>query len=193
MNMELNQELKEIVAPAKTAVLLWDVQNMLVDNIFNKETFLANTNEVLAAAREKNMPVFFSKIDPLPERFESPVRKYFAKHRVFQLKFTPTGLDLAIEPLANETVIWKNTASIFIGTNVEQMLRNAGITTIVLAGIATEIGVESSARDALNRGFFPVIVTDAVSSYNQAAHNRSLENMQNMMILLSAKELISLW
>jgi nicotinamidase-related amidase len=191
--MELNQELKEIVAPHKTAVLLWDVQNMLVDNLFNKEAFLANTNEILAAAREKNMPVFFSKIDPLPERFESPVRKYFAKHRVFQLKFTPTGLDLAIEPLANETVIRKNTASIFIGTNFEQMMRNAGVTTIVLAGIATEIGVESSARDALNRGFFPVVVTDAVSSYNQAAHNRSLENMQNMMILLSTKELISLW
>ncbi|MGC9150237.1 MAG: isochorismatase family cysteine hydrolase [Microbacter sp.] len=191
--MELTQELKDIVNPANTAFLLWDVQNMLVDNIFNKESFLTNSRKVLTAAREKNTAVFFSKIDPLPERFESPVRKYFAKHRVFQINFTPTGLDLALEPLANETVIRKNTASIFIGTNFEQMLRNAGISTIVMAGIATEIGIESSARDALNRGFFPVIVTDAVSSYNQAAHFRSLENMEHMMILLTSDELISLW
>jgi len=190
---ELNEELKEIVAAKNTALLMWDVQNMLVDHIFNKETFLENTNKVLAAARKRNMPVFFSKIDPLPDRFESSVRKFFAKHRSFPLQFTPTSFNLAIEPLANETVVNKNTASIFIGTNVEQMLRNAGITSIVFAGIATEIGIESSARDALNRGFFPIILTDAVSSYNQQAHARSLENMQNMMILLTVDELISLW
>ena len=73
------------------------------------------------------------------------------------------------------------------------LLRNGGITTVVIAGIATEYGVESTARDASNRGFFPVIITDAVSSFNQEAHNRSLENLKNMTIQLKSEEIISLW
>ena len=81
----------------------------------------------------------------------------------------------------------------FIGTNFEMLLRNAGITTVAITGIATEYGVESTARDASNRGFFPVIITDAVSSYSQENHNRSLENIKNMSIQLKSEEIISLW
>jgi nicotinamidase-related amidase len=87
----------------------------------------------------------------------------------------------------------KNTASMFIGTNFEMILRNAGITTIIFTGIATEMGVESSARDASNMGFFPVIITDAVSSMDQEAHKRSLENLARMMILMETKDIISMW
>jgi len=191
--MEINQEIKEIVNPSRTALLIWDVQNMLVNNIFNTEVFLTNTKKVIAAAREKSIPVMFSKITPLPEKFESPVRKYLWKNRLTKMNQTPNGFDLTIDPLKDEIVIPKNTASIFIGTNFEQLLRNAGITTIIFTGIATEMGVESSARDASNRGFFPVIITDAVSSSNQEAHNRSLENLKSMMILLKSDEIISLW
>jgi len=106
---------------------------------------------------------------------------------------SPDGLDLSIEPIGDDIVMPKNTASIFIGTNFEQLLRNAGITTVIITGIATEYGVESSGRDASNRGFFPVIITDAVSSFNQEAHYRSLENLKSMMILLKTEELITFW
>ncbi len=191
--MEINEELKEIVRPDKTALLIWDVQNMLVQNIFNTEIFLANAKKVVSSAREKGIPVIFSKITPLPEKFESPVRKYLWKKRTLKFQQTPDGYELAIEPLKDDIVIPKNTASMFIGTNFELLLRNAGLTTILFIGIATEMGIESSARDASNRGFFPVIITDAVSSMNPEAHNRSLENLKNMMILLKSDEIISLW
>jgi nicotinamidase-related amidase len=191
--METENELKEILIPGKTALLVWDVQNRLVQRIFNAESFLISIKEVIKAARDYNVPVIFSKITPLPEKFESQVRKYFFKKRFASLGPSPNDLDLTIEPVEGDIVMPKNTASIFIGTNFEQILRNAGITTILFTGIATEMGVESSARDASNRGFFPVIVTDAVSSMNQEAHNRSLENLKSMMILLKTEEIISLW
>jgi nicotinamidase-related amidase len=191
--MEINSEIKEILNPGKTALLVWDVQNMLVRSIFNTDLFLSNSNKVIACAREKGVSVFFSKITPLPENFESPARKYRMKHSNFQLKPEAGGLDLTLAPLNNEMVIPKNTASIFIGTNFELILRNAGISTIVFLGIATEMGVESSARDAINRGFFSVIVSDAVSSRNQDAHNRSLENLKTLMILLNTNEIASVW
>jgi nicotinamidase-related amidase len=191
--MELSNELKEILNPVKTVLLIWDVQNRLVQNIFNTQSFLESNKNVISAAKKRNVQIVFSKITPLPENFESPVRKYFFKKRVASQQQVPNGLDLTIEPTGNDIVIPKNTASVFIGTNFELLLRNAGITTVAITGIATEFGVESTARDASNRGFFPVIITDAVSSYNQEAHNRSLENLKNMSIQLKSEEIISLW
>src|SRR3954469_25133466 len=92
-----------------------------------------------------------------------------------------------------EMVITKHTASIFIGTDFERMIRNAGITTIIFSGIATELGIESSARDALNRDFYSVIVSDAVSSSDKDAHMRSLQNMEIFLTVVSTDELASIW
>ena len=193
MSMEIDDELREILNPDKTALLVWDVQNMLVKHIYNTETFLDKNIQIILSARGNKVPVIFSKITPLSGRFESPVRRYFMKKRGPMASPDPNGMDLTIEPAKDDVVIPKNTASMFIGTNFELLLRNAGITTLVITGIATEYGVESTSRDAMNRGFFPVIVTDAVSSSNEEAHSRSLENLKNMMILLKTEEIISIW
>jgi nicotinamidase-related amidase len=191
--MEMDNELKEILNPNTTVLLIWDVQKRLVANIFNAESFLDKTKKVISSAKENDVQVIFSKITPLSGKFESPVRKYFFSKMKSYGAQAPNGLDLEIEPTGEDIVIPKNTASMFVGTNFELLLRNAGITTIILTGIATEFGVESTARDAYNRGFFPVIITDAVSSSDQEAHNRSLENIKKMSILLSTDELISAW
>jgi nicotinamidase-related amidase len=53
-------------------------------------------------------------------------------------------MDFPITPKQDEIVITKHTASIFIDTGFERMLRNAGISTIVFTGIATEFGLEIS-------------------------------------------------
>ena len=83
----------------------------------------------------------------------------------------------------------KHTASIFIDTGFERMIRNAGIVTIVFTGIATEFGVESRAREALSRGFYSVVVSDIASSPDREAHGRSLENMEKMMTVINSKEI----
>jgi nicotinamidase-related amidase len=74
-----------------------------------------------------------------------------------------------------------------------RMLRNAGIITIVFTGIATEFGVESSARDAFNRGFYSVVVSDCVSSPFKDGHDRSLENMKNLITIINSKEVENVW
>lgn len=100
---------------------------------------------------------------------------------------------LTIKPDQNEIVIDKHTASIFIDTGFERMIRNAGIVTIVFTGIATEFGVESSAREALSRGFYSVVVSDIASSPDREAHGRSLKNMEKMMTVINSKEIENIW
>ena len=73
------------------------------------------------------------------------------------------------------------------------MLRNTEINVIVFTGIATDIGVETSARHAQALGFLPVIARDAVSSSDKQAHERSLANMSKLMLVLDNKEIIERW
>lgn len=188
----MDQELlKEISRPEKTALVVWDVQNALVDKIFNQEEFLANVTTLINAARAQGIPILFSKITPLPDRFQSPPRRILWKNR--NLGLAGQGLELTIAPLPNDIVVPKNTADIFIGTNFELMVRNAGLTTLIFAGIATEMGIESSGRGASNRGFFTIIARDAVSSMNKEGHDRSLKNMENILIVMSNAEIVGMW
>ncbi len=183
-------DFKEIIEPEHTALVVWDVQNLLVSRIFNREEFMKNLTGLIASARKVDVPIFFTKITPLPERFESAVR---LAQRRFPGGLTQEQMDLSIKPDEDDIVLLKNTANIFIGTNFELMIRNAGIQTIVFTGIATEIGIESSARDSLNRGFYTVVVEDAVSSADKAAHERSLANMRNMLMVRSSSEIAKMW
>lgn len=102
-------------------------------------------------------------------------------------------MDFTIKPKQNELVINKHTASIFIDTGFERMLRNAGIITIVFTSTATEFGIESSARDAFNRGFYSVVVSDCVSSPYKDGHDRSLEYMKNFITIINSKGIENLW
>ncbi len=189
--MDNISEISEFLKPERTVLVLWDNQNMLVNNVFNKDEYLKNVLALAASARAKAIPVFLTKITPLPDRFQSAGRRYMLSKRKFNPP--PDALELAVKPEATDFVINKNTASIFVGTNFELMIRNAGISTIVFTGIATEMGIESSAREAGNRGFFPVVVGDAVSSQSRENHLRSLDNMKNLMPIVSTGDLVSLW
>ena len=66
-----------------------------------------------------------------------------------------------LEPAQDEIVmnlrtsaIFIDTASILIGTDFERLVRNAGINTLIFAGIATDLAIESNARESLNRDFY---------------------------------------
>ncbi len=191
MEKSFYSDIKDIIKPDHTALIIWDVQKMLVDNVYNKEELLSKISELLAAARSKKMPVFFTRITPLPQKFESPARKYSSSKMKFNMSQLPKeAFDLALKPEEGEIVINKNTASIFVGTNFELMTRNAGIESIIIAGIATEIGVESTARDAANRGFYVVVDSDASSSADKEAHERSLTNMRKLFDVLKTDEII---
>src|SRR5919107_5657329 len=188
--------IEEILDPSHTALVVWDVHRAFTRMIFNQEEFSRNLNSVVEMARKTNIPIFFTSIQIPSKRFESSSIIYtldkLGFDRLFE-QFTSEDMDFAITPQQNEIVINKHTGSIFVDTGFERMLRNAGIITVVFTGIATEGGVESSARDAFNRGFYPVVVSDCVSSPYKDGHERSLENMKNLVTIIHSKELENVW
>ncbi len=185
--------LREIVDPVHTCLVVWDVQNGLVDRIFNKPEFIRSLRSLLTLARGR-MPVFYTRITPLPAMFRS-LWSIYAMMRRFQVDdpahlpafMAPGSYESEIcdelRPETGDVVLLKSTANIFLGTGFAAMLHSRGITTVMFTGIATEIGIESSARDAGNRGFYPVVVADCVSSMDRQLHETSLQCMRKLCIV----------
>lgn len=183
-------QIKDYMSPTRTALIVWDVQEALIASIFNKEDFLRKTSQLIDGARMREISIFYTKISRLPDKFESKARSVMWRGRG---RFEPGDIVKEIYPKEGDIVLNKNTASIFVGTNFEYMARNASFSSLVFTGIATEMGVESSARHALNIGFLPVIAKEAVSSSDKDAHLRSLANIGKLMPVLSNEEILSAW
>jgi nicotinamidase-related amidase len=203
-NKTIYETLGEIVAPEHTALVVWDVQNALVNSIFNKKEFLANLKALILAAREKGVSIFYTKITPLTPDYNSSWSIYMAMKRYgiddpaklpqfMKPGTTDADIPAEIAPSEGDVVINKHTASVFIGTHVEYMLRNKGIDSIVFTGIATEFGIASSARDASNRGFYPVVANDCVSSRDKEMHEASLKVLSGLCIVVPCAEIIREW
>jgi nicotinamidase-related amidase len=194
------ENIREIVEPKHSCLIVWDVQNGLVDRIFNKEEFIATLKNFIEKLRSK-MPVAYTLITPLPKGFVSSWNYYSMMRRfnVDDIKKLPPFMVIGsrerevpeiVKPQSSDIVLEKHTASIFVGTNFEYMMHNGGITTLLFTGIATEFGIESSARDASNRGFYPVVVSDCVSSSDKEAHERSLRNLTKLLIVEKSTDIL---
>ena len=199
--VDIYESLKEIVEPSRSCLVVWDVQQGLVNSIFNKDAFLASLKTLVEGLRGR-MPVVYTLITPLPQAYQSGwsllsmMRRFRiddpAKLPVFMAKGSPErDIPEAVKPRPGDLQIEKATANIFLGTNFELMMKNRGVKSLIFTGIATEMGVELSARDAAARGFYPVIATDCVSSMNKDGHDRSLTNLARLTTLASSQEILA--
>jgi nicotinamidase-related amidase len=91
----------------------------------------------------------------------------------------PNWAELAPEigPQTGNLIITKRQWGAFYGTELDLQLRRREVRTIVLGGIATNIGVESTARDAYERGYAQVFVEDAMASMKVEAHEFVVKNI----------------
>lgn len=74
-----------------------------------------------------------------------------------------------------DLLLTKRTWGAFAHTDLDQRLRALGVTQVVIAGVATSIGVESTARQAYELGFHVTLVADAMTDMNPRAHANSVE------------------
>lgn len=196
--------LKEIVQPEHTCLVVWDVQNALVNSIFNRGQFLESLKSLIESARRNNVLIAYTKITPLPTSVESPWRIYMMmkrfgvddpkKLRQWMVPGSPEAeIPDEVKPADYDLVLNKHTASVFIGTHFEYFLMNRNIKTVMFSGIATEIGVASSARDASNRGFYTVVLSDCVSSADKEMHEASLKVLQRICLVMPSTDVMAQW
>jgi ureidoacrylate peracid hydrolase len=82
----------------------------------------------------------------------------------------------ALAPGDDEIVIPKTSSSVFISTNIDYVLRNLGVVSLVVAGVLTDQCVDSTVRDACDLGYLVTVVTDACATHTRERHESSLRN-----------------
>ena len=164
--------------PARTAVVVIDLQKGIVGNTTHPHlasSVVAHTQRILRAARRAGATPVLVHVGGAPDgrdRLDPPAdepRRFVAPLPADWSELVPD-----LERAPGDLVVFKRQWGAFYGTDLELQLRRRGLTTLVLCGIATEYGVESTARDAYERGFGQVFVSDAMSALGPQAHEHCL-------------------
>ena len=87
------------------------------------------------------------------------------------------GLVAELKPRPDDVLITKQRWGAFHGTTLHERLRQLGVTQVVLAGIRTSVGVETTARAAYEHGYHVVLATDAMTDGDADAHHNSVERI----------------
>jgi nicotinamidase-related amidase len=140
-------------------------------------TVLPNQQRLQAAARAAGIEVVYTVIESLTR----DGRDRSLDHKISRLHF-PRGSWEAkviadVAPVGDEILIPKTASGIFNATNIEYVLRNLGVEFLVIYGIMTDQCVETTVRDAADRGFLVTQIEDACAAETDAGHRRSIEAM----------------
>lgn len=84
-----------------------------------------------------------------------------------------------IKPHENDCIVTKHRYSGFFGTDLDLILRSRAVETLLVTGVATNVCVETTARDAYNRNYNVILVEDCCGAFDAGEHEATLVNMRN--------------
>lgn len=171
--------------PKATAVVLIDLQHGILQRQLaphTREHLVEAANRLTDAARSAGATIIYVHVS-LGEAPEVPADR--PTPRPTQ-PVQPQLLELVPElhRFPEDHVLLKRQRGAFYGTDLEQTLRRRGIQTIILAGVSTNIGVESTAREAYDHRYALVFAHDAMSSTGTELHQFAVENIFPMFGLV---------
>ncbi len=183
--------------PATTALILIDMQRDFLEPdgfgalLGNDVSLLARVVEplsaVLAAARDHDLMIVHTREGHRPDLADCPPSKLARGHLEVGIGSAgPKGRILVrgeyghdivdeLAPLPGEAVLDKPGKGAFYATDLELMLRNRGITNLVVTGVTTEVCVHTTVREGNDRGFECLVLEDCVGSYFPEFHEVGLE------------------
>lgn len=202
--------LADWIKPGRTAVLVVDMQvdfaspdgvlGAFIDMDVVKPA-LAAAEKLVADARAAGAPVVFVGLWTTPETDSA------AWNERLRRRGGNPDVDAALcragqagsefygpQPAPGEAVVRKTRYSGFVGTDLDQRLRDMGVDTLVVAGLTTECCVDSTVRDAFDLDYHVFVAADACAAYEADMHAASLKVMElNSAILTDTAAIADAW
>jgi nicotinamidase-related amidase len=153
---------------------------------------LGKTARLLDAARRSGLKVIYVSVKFRPGHPE-PNRSAGLFQAVVEANALVEGtwgaaIHEAVAPQEGESVVTKRSVSAFAGSDLANLLVASGITTLLLAGVATNFVVEGTAREAVDRGYSVFVVGDCCASLSQEAHDSSLNTALPFLATITTSE-----
>jgi nicotinamidase-related amidase len=189
------------------ALLIMDCENDIVHvdgkgakftglgEIIQKKGVLKNIRKVLDAARQAKIPVIYMTVDndrippgewPRRGQFFEKIGKMAGQ--VLQKGTWGAEIHEEVKPEPGELILGKSIISAFARSDLEGELKKRGVKDVILTGGGTHMVVESTARNAVDRGFSVITVEDGVAGSIEHAHHASLHMLQALGDVAPADE-----
>ena len=176
---------------ATTAVVLNDMINMnlvssdpATQQVIDDSKIVENTAKLIAAAREKGMRIVWILIERRADLADQapPLTDVFIADGMKLPPATTAGSSGAKTPdalpvLPEDLTVYKVRFDAFVGTNLDLLLRGNKIDTILLGGVATNFGVESTARTARELNYNVVVLTDCCLNVAREQHDFTVQHI----------------
>ena len=155
-----------------------------------RETVLPNLQLLQSACRRAHIEVVYAAVENMTR-----------DGRDRSLDYKISGIDVPrgswdakvvdeIAPAADEMIFRKTSSSVFISTNIDYVLRNLHIRSLIVAGMMTDQCVESAVRDACDLGYLVTVVTDACITDSAERHEQSLIGIRGYCRQLRTEQLV---
>jgi ureidoacrylate peracid hydrolase len=156
-----------------------------------RETAVPNMQRLQAACRDAKIEVMYTVIEALTrdgrdQSLDYKISKLFVPRGSWDAKV----LD-AIAPAGDEIVLPKTSSSVFISTNIDYVLRNLGVRSLMIAGVLTDQCIDSAVRDACDLGYLVTVPTDACATLSQERHDWSLRNNRGYCRQITTEALVA--
>ena len=165
------------IDPRHTALLVMDYQVEILDSLSDAESLLSRTADAIAAVRRHGgqigyVRVAFEDTDyaAIP-RTNKMAARIAARGRTLDSGSPASAIHAHVAPEAGDIVVRKTRAGAFSTTNLDEQLRERGVTSLILAGISTSGVVLSTVRDAADRDYQVFVLADASADPEPGVHD----------------------
>ena len=198
---ELRKKMAKQLRPGKTALVVVDVQNDFCHNqgVFGKRNFnlsyaekaVNNILHFMNQCRQYSLPIIFVRTlhsswtdsESWIGRMEGAAREMpICRPESWGAEF------YKVKPLAGDFIVTKHRFSGFVGTDLDLVLRSKGIETLLMTGVATNVCVETTARDGFNRDYRIILVEDCCAAFSEEEHASTITNMSKYFGIVTNSE-----
>jgi ureidoacrylate peracid hydrolase len=187
---------------SNTALLVVDVQNDFCHNqgVFSKyksvtldhiEQAISNLSTLIEKCREFKLPIIYIRTIH-SDWTNSPSWLKRMEGATEKMRICPPdswGSNFFnVAPKEGDCIVTKHRYSAFIGTDLDLILRSRGIKNILVTGVATNVCVESTARDGYHRDYNVILIEDCCGAYDNAEHAATLNNISKFFGVVTSSE-----
>ena len=205
---------QELAVPARTAVLVIDVQNACFNtvggfegngsggdaDVANMTPIIPRIGRLLQAARDRGILIAYSEFihrNKLGVTLMDGPNNYCVRNNpdqpdVAEGSWQARTLD-ELAPQNGDIVVHKSRGSAFHQTPLDNILKARGITTVLLTGVLSAGCVLFTAADAMHHGYYPLVVRNCVASYSLEAHKQALIWMETQFPVFDLEEMLAVW
>ncbi len=207
MRKEFRKSLADKVDPRHTALLVVDVQNdfcasggyftKLGHDVTAVQVMVPRLADFIEEARKVKLPVVF--IQAIYDEYhlssvwlEKKLGRPVSPHHCISGTW---GADFyLLQPKPGEPIVQKHRYSAFLDTNLDLVLRSMGIESVLMAGVATNVCVESTARDAFQRDYYVLFLDDCTATTSEELHQGTLANIRRYFgYVVTSASVVAAW